>query len=105
MNDLFKTEFFDLMNENSEITNEQMQHVYEKFITHIDSISNVGNNLTSIIRKLNIARIELVFLLKQNQYEQGKKSDLKNLMTPIIPDLKVEACLYQETSNLPLALL
>lgn len=74
MNDFIKTEFFALMNENSqEITNEQMHNAYGKFIAHIDTISQVGNDLTSIIRKLTITRIELVFLLKQNQYEQEKK--------------------------------
>lgn len=63
MNDLIKTEFFVLMNECSqEITNEEMQRAYGKFITHIDSISQIENDLTSIIRKLNITRIELVFL-------------------------------------------
>lgn len=73
-NDLIKTEFFGLMNENSQkITNEQMQHAFEKFIAHVDTISNVGNDLTNIIRKLTITRIELVSLLKLIQYEQGKK--------------------------------
>lgn len=74
MNELFKTEFFDLMNKNSqEITNEQMQSAYAKFTAHIDTISNTENDLTIIIRKLNITRIELVSLLKQFQYEQGGK--------------------------------
>ena len=42
MNDLIKTEFFVLMNECSqEITNEEMQRAYGKFIIHIDSISQV----------------------------------------------------------------
>jgi translation initiation factor 1 (eIF-1/SUI1) len=74
MNDLIKTEFFVLMNEKlQEITNEEMQRAYGKFITLIDTISQVGNDLTGIIRKLNITRIELLFLSTQNQYEQGKK--------------------------------
>ncbi len=42
-------------------------------LSHIDTISQVGNDLTSIIRRLNIARIELASLLKQIQYEQGEK--------------------------------
>ncbi len=74
MNDLIKTELFVIMNDGSqEITNEQMQRAYGKFIAHIDTLSQVGDDYTSIIRKLNITRIELVSLLKQNQYEQGKK--------------------------------
>ena len=74
MNDLIKTEFFSLVTEKSqEVTNEQMQRAYGKFIAHIDTLSQVRNDYTSIIRKLNITRIELVSLLKQNQYEQGKK--------------------------------
>lgn len=74
MNDLMKTEFFVLMNENlQEITNEQMSNAYGKFIIHIDTISQNGNDLTSIIRKLNITRIELVFLASQFRYEQEKK--------------------------------
>lgn len=60
MNDLIKTEFFVMLNENlQKITNEQMQRAYGKFITHIDTISQVENDLIGIIRKLNIARIEL----------------------------------------------
>jgi hypothetical protein len=74
MNDLIKTEFFSLIAGNSqEVTNEEIQNAYEKFIAYIDTLSQVGNVFTTIIRKLNITRIELVSLLKQNQYEQGKK--------------------------------
>lgn len=74
MNELLKTELFVLMNESSQkITNEQMQSAYGKFIAHIDTISQVGNDLIGIVRKLNITRIELISLLKQFQYEQGKK--------------------------------
>lgn len=40
MNDLIKTEFFVLMNEKlQEITNEELQHAYGKFITLIDTPS------------------------------------------------------------------
>jgi len=49
-----------------------MQRAYGKFIAHIDTISQVENDI-GIIRKLNIARIELSSLLKQSQDEQGKK--------------------------------
>ncbi|EGJ99192.1 hypothetical protein HMPREF9455_00516 [Dysgonomonas gadei ATCC BAA-286] len=74
MNDLIKTEFFVMLNEDlQKITNEQMQCTYGKLITHIDTISQVENDLTGIIRKLNVTRIELVSLLKQFQDEQGEK--------------------------------
>ncbi len=73
MNDLIKSEFIILMNENSqEITNEQMQSAYGKFIAHIDAFSQ-ENDLASIIRKLNFTRAELIFLSTQIQHEQGKK--------------------------------
>lgn len=74
MNDLQKTELFNLMNENlKELTNEQIQCAYGNFIAYIDTISQVEDGYTTIIRKLNITRIELLSLLKQIQYEQGKK--------------------------------
>jgi hypothetical protein len=74
MNDLIKTAFFGLVTEClQEVTNEEIQSAYEKFIAHIDTISQVGNDYTTIIRKLNFTRIELVSLLKQNQYEQRGK--------------------------------
>ncbi|MDR1555478.1 MAG: hypothetical protein LBS88_00410 [Tannerellaceae bacterium] len=64
--EIFKTEFFVLMNEDSrEIINQEIQNAYGKFIAHIDTISQVGNDYTSIIRKLNITRAELVFLSAQ----------------------------------------
>lgn len=74
MNDLIKTEFFAMLTENlQQITNEQMQSAYGKFIVQVNTISQVGDDLTNIIRKLNITRIELVSLLKEIQYEQEKK--------------------------------
>lgn len=74
MNDLIKTKFFGLLIEPSQqVTNEQMSNAYGKFIVHIDTISQVGNDLIGIIRKLNITRIELLFLSTQIQYEQGGK--------------------------------
>lgn len=73
MNELFRERLFSLLSEPSQVTNEEMQHAYEKFIANVDTISDVGNDLTNIIRKLTITRIELVSLLKLIQYEQGKK--------------------------------
>ena len=74
MNYFLESKLFCLLSETSqETTNQEIQNAYEEFIAHIDTISQVGNDLTSIIRKLTITRIELVSLLKQIQYEQGKK--------------------------------
>lgn len=73
MDYLSQVKLFRLLSETSQkITNQKMHNAYGKFIAHIDTISS-GNDFISIIRKLNITRIELVFLLKQNQYEQEKK--------------------------------
>lgn len=74
MNYFLESKLFSLFPETSqEVTSQEIQNAYEEFIAYVDTISQVGNDLTSIIRKLTITRIELVSLLKQNQYEQGKK--------------------------------
>lgn len=73
MNDLIKTEFFVLINKDSqEITNEGMKIAYEKFITDLDIISH-ENDYAESIRRLNFTRIELVSLQSLSQYEQGEK--------------------------------
>lgn len=73
MNDLMETEFFVLMSNDSQaITNEQMQSAYRTFIARISALCQVGNDLTSIIRELNITRTELVFLASQFRYAQKK---------------------------------
>lgn len=74
MNHFLESKLFSLLADTSqEATNQEIENTYGKFIAYIDTISNVGNDFTTIIRKLNRTRIELVSLLKQNQYEQGKK--------------------------------
>lgn len=74
MNYFLESKLFSLFSETSqEVTSQEIQNAYKEFIAYVDTISQVGNDLTSIIRKLTITRIELVSLLKQNQYEQGKK--------------------------------
>lgn len=72
MKDLVKTEFFSLQIEHTqEITNQQIQCAYGKFIAHIDILSQ-ENDLISIVRKLNITHAELVFLSAPIQHEQKK---------------------------------
>lgn len=73
MDYLLESKLFRLLSDTSqEATNQEMRDAYGEFIAHIDGVS-YENDLTIIIRKLNITRIELAFLLKQNQYEQEKK--------------------------------
>ena len=73
MNDLFKTEFFILMNNNfSKITNEQMQIAYEYFIKKIIKYP-VNEDYEQSFRKLNLTRIEFSSLQMLYQFEQGKK--------------------------------
>lgn len=67
-------EFFGLIADNSqEVTTQQMQNAYEMLIAHIDTVSQAENELTVILRKLNITRAELVFLSTQIQHGQGEK--------------------------------
>lgn len=74
MMEILKTEFFVLMNGNSqEVTNEQMQHAYGKFMEYIRTISQSDLNYPDIYRMLSNTRIELVFLQSLYRYEQGKK--------------------------------
>ena len=62
MNDLVKTEFFILMNENSqEITNEEMQNAYGEFVEQIRTVSN-GNDYSTTYRILVATRIEIASL-------------------------------------------
>lgn len=73
MNELVNMRFFSLVTEGSqEITNEEMKNAYEHFVEKVKAVSGFEDNIT-VMRTLSITRIELVFLLKQNQYEQGKK--------------------------------
>lgn len=74
MNNFLESKLFRILSETSqEATNQEIQHAYGEFIAHTDTASQVGNDLTGIIRKLNITRIELLFLSQQIQYEQGGK--------------------------------
>jgi hypothetical protein len=74
MKKLFDTSLFGLLAENSKkVSTQEIKNAYEDFIAHIDTVSQADNDLTSIIRKLNITRAELVFLETVLRYEQGKK--------------------------------
>lgn len=74
MNDLLTTKLFGLMNEESrKITTEQMRQVYETLVKEVKTLNQPETDYPTIFRALNFTRIELVFLLKQFQCEQGKK--------------------------------
>lgn len=73
MNELVNTRFCStLAKPSQEVTNEEMKNAYEHFVEKVKAVSNFEDNIT-VMRTLSITRIELVFLLKQNQCEQGKK--------------------------------
>lgn len=73
MNDLVKTEFFILMNENSqEITNEEMQNAYGEFVEQIRTVSN-GNDYSTTYRILVATRIEIASLETTPLYGMGGK--------------------------------
>lgn len=74
MNELLKTEFFVLMNKNSqEITNEKMQNAYECFMEQLKILCQSEQNYSDTFRMLNTTRIELAFLKSLCRYEQGGK--------------------------------
>ena len=73
MNALVKTEFFILMNENSqEITNEEMQNAYGEFVEQIRTVSN-GNDYSTTYRILVATRIEIASLETTPLYGMGGK--------------------------------
>lgn len=74
MNDLLKTEFFGLMNENSQaITNKEMQRAYGCFMKGVETASQSETDYSKLYRTLNITRIELVSIQTLYRDEQGKK--------------------------------
>ena len=82
MNDLLEERLFSLLAENSqEVTNEQMQNAYGCFMKQVKIVSQSENDCSETFRKLNITRIELVFMESLNQYEQEKKCPKINLFT------------------------
>lgn len=73
MNDLLQTEFFSLLTESSLATNHEMQQAYETFVKEVETLNQPETDYPTIFRSLNITRIELIFLSKQFQCEQGEK--------------------------------
>lgn len=73
MNEILKTKLFSLLADTSQVTNYEMQQAYEPFVKEVETLNQPETDYPTIFRILNITRIELVFLLKQFQCEQGGK--------------------------------
>ena len=73
MNELLGMRFLRLLSETSqEVTNEEMQNVYEEFLEYIENVSN-GTDYSVIYRTLTAIRIEIASLRATPLYGQGKK--------------------------------
>lgn len=73
MYDLLETKFFSLLVDTSqEVTNEEMQNAYGKFIEQIRMVSN-GNDYSTTYRILVATRIEIASLETAPLYGQGEK--------------------------------
>ncbi len=65
---------FELLNDNSNIvTNDKLDRSYEKFIEKVKQLHQSENEYTTIIRTLNVTRIEFKALQMLSQYGQGEK--------------------------------
>ena len=73
MKRLVKAEFFNLLIENSSVTNQKMQHAYEIFVIDVLTLNQTETDYRTIFRSLNLARIEFQSLQTQILYEQGEK--------------------------------
>ena len=73
MNELLGMRFLRLLSETlQEVTNEEMQNVYEEFREYIENVSN-GTDYSVIYRTLTATRIEIASLRATPLYGQGKK--------------------------------
>lgn len=74
MNDLCKTELFNLLKDNSQtVANQEMQQVYENFVTKVLTLNQSKTDYQTAFRSLNLTRIEFQSLQTQIIYEQGGK--------------------------------
>lgn len=74
MNDLIKTEFFVLINKDSqEVMNEQMFNAYGYFTEKIENLNQSDKDYQTVYRILNLTRIEFQSLQTHILYEQGEK--------------------------------
>ncbi len=73
MKRLVKAEFFNLLIDNSSVTNQKMQHAYEIFVIDVLTLNQAETDYRTIFRSLNLTRIEFQSLQTQILYEQGEK--------------------------------
>lgn len=73
MKRLVKAEFFNLLIDNSSVTNLKMQHAYEIFVIDVLTLNQTETDYRTIFRSLNLTRIEFQSLQTQILYEQGEK--------------------------------
>lgn len=73
MKRLVKAEFFNLLIDNSSVTNLKMQHAYEIFVIDVLTLNQTETDYRTIFRSLNLTRVEFQSLQAQILYEQGKK--------------------------------
>lgn len=57
MKRLVKAEFFNLLIENSSVTNQKMQHAYEIFVIDVLTLNQTETDYRTIFRSLNLTRI------------------------------------------------
>ena len=73
MNDLLKVRIFGLLSETSqEVTNDEIQNAYDKFVEQIRTVSN-ENDYSTTYRILAATRIEIASLETTPLYGQGGK--------------------------------
>jgi hypothetical protein len=83
MNELVNTRLFGLLSEPSqEVTNEQMSNAYGEFMAHLKMVGSCSDNAT-VLRTLNITRIEIAHLQTIFRYEQGGKCPEKSVLAKI----------------------
>lgn len=74
MDDLLQSELFKKLSDCSqEVSNDEMQHAYENFITKVLALNQTGSDYGIVFRSLNLTRIELQALQTQILCEQGEK--------------------------------
>lgn len=71
MNDLTTKEFFRLLSEPSQVSNNEIQPSYESFVKHITETSNSEADYSKVFRLLNHSRIELDSLKISPLLESG----------------------------------
>lgn len=73
MNDLLKARIFGLLSETSqEVTNDEIQNAYDKFVEQIRTVSN-ENDYSTAYRILAATRIEIASFETTPLYGQGEK--------------------------------